>query len=781
MVLSVAAITIARGGLLCLVLLLRSRSLALSAASSSFRLSHCFSSLPSAPLSFIGERFDWGLYSFWRQGNLLTRLKTKKHHSGNTAEFKPPHSGRVRLSQTGDSENDSGISEMSSAPSASILWFRKGLRLHDNYALLEACKEVKHVFPIFILDPWFIEPSNVGIVRYNFLLECLADLDSSLRARHNSRLIVLRGQPSKVFEKILSDPSFLCLDKPVSKICFEKDTEPYALKRDKQIIEMAKAKGVQCHDLHGHTLFDLDLLMDHCNYNVPMQYGSFNQLIEKVGLPAKPLEEPKEIPPPPPSFLSRVENEFPLPSLEDEDIKKKYEEELKDYKHPALTGGEAHGLEILEKVTKQENWVAQFEKPQTSPVAFKPASTTKLSAYMKFGAVSSRRFFHAVRAINLKKPGHSKPPGSLLGQLLFREQFYLVSYGVPNFDKMKGNPKCKQIDWDDNPEFLSAWAEARTGYPWIDAIMTQLRKEGWIHHLARHSVACFLTRGDLYCSWEDGAKIFDRYLIDADWALNNANWQWLSASCFFYQFFRVYSPVAFGKKYDKEGKYVRHFLTVLKNMPTEFIYEPWKAPKAVQERAGCVVGRDYPKPIVDHDVIHKKNLDRMKAAYDRQKGISSGGGGGGAAAAPAAAAGVSKGVKRASPPAAAAAPAAKGRKQREKEESESEESEYEEEEDGDSDYERGGKGKKGKGKKQKSPAKKGSTPEKRNTGGGGNAKKTMQKEETTSSSARGGAKKKGIAPAPPSSSSKASGASSKKGPAAAEEKKKSPAAKAKAK
>ena len=57
-------------------------------------------------------------------------------------------------------------------------------------------------------------------------------------------------------------------------------------------------------------------------------------------------------------------------------------------------------------------------------------------------------------------------------------------------------------------------------------------------------VACFLTRGDLYQSWEAGARVFDKHLIDADWALNNANWMWLSCSSFFYQYFRsvVASP-----------------------------------------------------------------------------------------------------------------------------------------------------------------------------------------------------------------------------------------------
>lgn len=65
-------------------------------------------------------------------------------------------------------------------------------------------------------------------------------------------------------------------------------------------------------------------------------------------------------------------------------------------------------------------------------------------------------------------------------------------------------------------------------------------------------------------SWERGRDTFDRLLVDADWSVNNGNWMWLSASAFFSQYFRVYSPVTFGAKYDKSGEYVRHFLPVLK-------------------------------------------------------------------------------------------------------------------------------------------------------------------------------------------------------------------------
>ena len=291
-------------------------------------------------------------------------------------------------------------------------------------------------------------------------------------------------------------------------------------------------------------------------------------------------------------------------------------------------GGEDIALKGLDDYFNNFN-VAAFEKPNSSPAQFEPASTTILSPHLKFGTLSCRLFYSKLQEVYRTQKKHTDPPVSLLGQLYWREFFMTVSSVTPNFDKMIGNPICLQIPWKlkdgatsgsmQDQKNLKAWTEAKTGFPWIDAIMTQLRIEGWIHHLARHSVACFLTRGDLYISWERGRDVFDELLLDADWALNNANWMWLSASSFFTQYFRVYSPVAFGKKWDKEGKYVRRYLPVLSKMPTQYIYEPWKAPLSVQKQAGCIIGVDYPLPIVSHEIVSKKNMENMKAAYARGK------------------------------------------------------------------------------------------------------------------------------------------------------------------
>ena len=145
--------------------------------------------------------------------------------------------------------------------------------------------------------------------------------------------------------------------------------------------------------------------------------------------------------------------------------------------------------------------------------------------------------------------------------------------------------------------------------------MTELRATGWVHHIARHVVACFLTRGDLWISWERGAAVFSELLVDADYALNNGNWMWVSASAFFHKFERVYHPVFGGKKRDKHGAYVRKWLPALRRLPDEYVWEPWRAPKDVQMSCGCVVGKDYPFPVVNHDAAAKANLMKMRNAY----------------------------------------------------------------------------------------------------------------------------------------------------------------------
>lgn len=505
-------------------------------------------------------------------------------------------------------------------------WFRKGLRLHDNPALLEAARSSSALYPVFFLDPWFADPAKICTNRYSFLLQSLADLDASLRAAHGSRLLVVRGSPVEELPRLAQAWG-------VRRVTFERDTEPYALRRDAALTTTLQGLGIEVKAVSGHTLWDMDAIVAKAGgaEKVPSAYQSFLKITAALGPPAKPLPVPGSggAPPLPPlgplgasssssssggGSAAGSDDAYAVPSLAAMGFDP-------SQATTPFRGGESLALKRMAENLARVEWIGRFSKPDTAPTGLTP-DTTVLSPYLKFGCLSPRTFYWGLqdayaeyRRRHGSAAGLTAPPVSLEGQLLWREFFYANAYAVPNFDRMEGNRLCRQIPWEFDAAKLRAWEEGRTGYPWIDACMAQLRVEGWLHHLARHAVACFLTRGDLYHSWEHGAKVFDRLLLDSDWALNNGNWMWLSASAFFYQFHRVYSPVAFPKKTDPSGAFVRKWVPALARLPDAYIYEPWKAPRETLRAAGVELGVTYPHRIVDHDAVLKPNLGKHSAAY----------------------------------------------------------------------------------------------------------------------------------------------------------------------
>ncbi|KAI9882817.1 MAG: hypothetical protein M1823_005430 [Watsoniomyces obsoletus] len=338
-------------------------------------------------------------------------------------------------------------------------------------------------------------------------------------------------------------------------------------------------------------------------------------------------------------------------------------------------GGETLALSSLDKIISNETYTATFQKPNTAPTAFHPQSTTLLSPHLHFGSLSIRTFYWAVQdvvdrfnnpppGVPKKKEKASTPPTSLIGQLLFRDMYFGAQAPLGfHFGQTQGNSHCRFIPWHlqtiysphtglstgeytiDSPIYETwflRWKFGMTGYPFIDALMRQLKQEGWIHHLGRHAVACFLTRGGCYIDWMRGAEVFEEWLIDHETAANIGNWQWLSCTAFFSMFYRIYSPVAFGRKWDPKGSFVRRYVKELEGYPDKWIYEPWLCPKVEQEKAGCrvvefeegvhlngvrdvgVAGKDegekpvpgtYPKPMFDFPTRRTICLEGMKKAY----------------------------------------------------------------------------------------------------------------------------------------------------------------------
>ena len=186
-------------------------------------------------------------------------------------------------------------------------------------------------------------------------------------------------------------------------------------------------------------------------------------------------------------------------------------------------------------------------------------------------------------------------------QLAWREFYHYIIFNFPSNAKQEFQERYRTLDWGHDKTLLTAWQDGQTGYPVVDASMRQLLQQGWMHNRARLIVGSFLTK-DLWLDWRHGEQHFMRWLIDGDEANNNGNWQWIASVGVDPAplFRRMYNPASQQKNYDPNGDYVRTFVPELKDVPDKYLSQPWTMPEAIQIASKCLIGKDYPAPIVDH-------------------------------------------------------------------------------------------------------------------------------------------------------------------------------------
>jgi deoxyribodipyrimidine photo-lyase len=458
-----------------------------------------------------------------------------------------------------------------------LLWLRRDLRLHDHPALRAALERHEQVVPVFCFDDRLLHGRHASGPRTQFLLECLANLDASLRNR-GSGLVIRRGRPERELLKLAGQLG-------ASAIHLTADASPFARRRDRQMAAACREAGI---DLVSHpgltTLADIGgLLTDR-----DRPYTIFSPF-HRAWLGAERREvrgAPRKLP----RLPAAVRRER-LPKLPDLGL----EQEIRE---PA-PGGEGPGRERLRRFL-----AGQVRRYGSEGDALAGATTSRLSPYLHFGCLSPLE-------VERRLP-RGDGADAFRRQLCWRDFFHHVLLHFPRNARSEFQQRYRgSIKWSRAERAFDSWTRGATGYPLVDAGMRQLRREGWMHNRVRLVVASFLTK-DLGIDWRWGERWFMRLLLDGDEANNNGNWQWIASVGVDPQpaYRRIYNPALHMERFDPDGRYVRRYVPELGPVPDEHLREPWKMPAEVQGRAGCVIGRDYPAPIVDHIVARRQALER---------------------------------------------------------------------------------------------------------------------------------------------------------------------------
>jgi deoxyribodipyrimidine photo-lyase len=462
-----------------------------------------------------------------------------------------------------------------------IWWVRRDLRLSDNETLLRALESTEQVVPVFVLDDVLLKSPYNSQRRLEFLLHGLRRLDGDLQAR-GGRLIIRHGNPVVELEKLVRESG-------AGAIFAEADHSPYARQRDEAAaanLPLERTAGVSVHP-PGAVL-----KADGSPYTV---FTPFSRAWKSLPWPGSPRTAPERVP---------VPEEITSLSLEE------WIHRTEEDRFPA---GEAEGQRRLDAFRR--NRIYEYGEQRNR---LDLDGTSALSPYLRFGMISARQAAHAARTAleEAENSAERKSAETWLNELIWREFYIHILHHFPHVRRTAFRTHLAGIQWENDEEAFMAWKEGRTGYPVVDAGMRQLSVMGWMHNRARMITASFLVK-HLLIDWRWGEQYFMQMLLDGDPAANNGGWQWTAGTgTDAAPYFRVFNPMIQGKKFDAQGEYVRRFVPELKNVPDETIHEPWKMSEEMQKKVGCMIGVDYPLPIVDHAEARERALARYGEAGD---------------------------------------------------------------------------------------------------------------------------------------------------------------------
>ena len=435
--------------------------------------------------------------------------------------------------------------------------------------------------PVFIWAPEEEGAWAPGGASKYWLHHALTDLETSL-AKAGSRLTIRQGKSFEVLKELISETR-------ADAVFWNRRYEPSLVRRDAEIKKNLKADGIAVDTFNSALLFEPWEVETGAKTPFKVFTAFWNKCLT-LPPPAEPLAAPRNFSPPKQWPESTALNKLKLePGI---DWASGFRKSWDMSQHGASTCLKSFSTEAL------SGYLTQRDLPDIR-------GTSRLSPYLHFGQISVRRARHTIRKSGRNGAGY-------LRQLGWRDFAHHLMFHFPETPESALRPEYRTFPWKNNTALLRAWQKGLTGYPIVDAGMRELWHTGWMHNRVRMIAASFLVK-DLLIPWQRGSEWFWDTLVDADLANNTMGWQW-TAGCGAdaAPYFRVFNPVLQAEKFDPEGAYVRRWVPELGSVPAKWIHKPWEAPQDILSKAGVVLEKHYPKPIVDHDFARRRTL----AAYE---------------------------------------------------------------------------------------------------------------------------------------------------------------------
>ena len=476
-------------------------------------------------------------------------------------------------------------------PSTALVWHRNDLRVRDHEALHDAARRHDRVVPVYCLDPGhfgtgMFDLPKTGAIRARFLTESLADLRASYQDR-GTDLVVRHGRPEDVLPDLVrqTDATEVCLFEEIGTE--EKDVEA-------AVVDALRDTDAQPAYFWETTLYHIDDIPFDEADDIPDVYTQFRKGCEKRSSVRDTLPAPDDLAPLPDDL-----DPGSIPSLDD--LGYDADGSVDERSVLPFTGGETRGLERIRDYIWEADCLKKYKKTRNGLLGANYSS--KFSPWLAHGCISPRTIYEEVQRYERERVSN-KSTYWMTFELIWRDFFTYVTWKAGDALFRPGGIIGNDIDWTYHDESFERWATGTTGIPFVDANMRELNRTGFMSNRGRQNVASMLSQS-LKLDWRMGAAYFESRLVDYDVASNWGNWAYNSRVGNDPRA-RYFNIVKQAQRYDSDGDYVRHWLPELEDVKDAYVHEPHKMSRSEQGQAGCILGADYPMPVVDLDKTYAR-------------------------------------------------------------------------------------------------------------------------------------------------------------------------------
>lgn len=485
-----------------------------------------------------------------------------------------------------------------------LIWYRCDLRIHDHQPMYEALQANALVIPFYCFDPrQFAHTAfgfpKTGAFRANFLLESVADLQSSLQ-NLGSNLIIRHGLPEKIIPSLVQELK-------IDAVYFHGEVTSEELAVETALQTALSQYQVPITRFWGTTLYHPDSLPFDV-VKIPELFTNFRKQVEKKSSIAATFNTPQKLPP-----LPQIEI-GDLPKLTDLGTDLGLEAPQIDSRAVLqFQGGETAGKKRLQHYFWQQDYLKDYKQTRNGMLGADYSS--KFSPWLALGCLSPRYIYEQVQEYEHQRIKNDSTYW-LIFELLWRDFFRFICQKNGNSIFRKSGLQGINIPWQEDWKRFNLWQFGQTGYPLVDANMRELAATGFMSNRGRQNVASFLTK-NLGINWQMGAEWFESLLIDYDVCSNWGNWNYTAGVGNDARGFRYFNISKQSQDYDRKGEYLRYWLPELATIPGEKIHEPWKLSATEQTQFGVRLGVDYPHPVVDFFKSTQANEKIYNRAVER--------------------------------------------------------------------------------------------------------------------------------------------------------------------